>query len=51
MYHNLPITMNEQTWFSYFNMQPSQVKGQVNSSVEYYKRILYNKIYSVFDFT
>ena len=51
MYHNLPITTNEQTWFSYFNMQPSQVKGQVNSSVEYYKRILYNKIYSVFDFT
>lgn len=51
MYHNLPITMNEQTWFSYFNMQPSQVKGQANSSVEYYKRILYNKIFSVFDFT
>lgn len=34
----------------YFNMKPTQVKGQANAEVEYYKRELYNMIYSVFDF-
>lgn len=50
MYHNMPITNTEQSWFNYFNMSPSTVKGQLNSSVEYNKRVLYNKIYSVFEF-
>lgn len=31
-------------------MKPTQVKGQANAEVEYYKRELFNMIYSVFDF-
>lgn len=42
---------NTQQMLNYFNRQPSVVKGQINSATEYYKRYLYNLIYSVFDFT
>lgn len=43
------IDFNSQELMSYFNRQPSSVKGQVNSTTLYYKRILYNLLYSVFE--
>lgn len=45
------IDFNSQTLSNYFNMQPSSVKGRANAGVEYYKRMLYTKVYSVFQFT
>lgn len=36
---------------NYFNTQPSLVKGRANQSVLYYKRYLYNKLFSVYKFT
>lgn len=36
---------------SYWNMQPSQVKGRYNAGTEYHKRYLYNKLFSRFNFT
>lgn len=41
----------DQSAMSYWNMQPSQVKGRYNSSTEYHKRYLYNKLFSRFKFT
>lgn len=41
----------DQSVMSYWNMQPSQVKGRYNSSTEYHKRYLYNKLFSRFKFT
>ena len=32
-------------------MQPCEVKGKANKGTEYYKRMLYNKLYSVYKFT
>lgn len=46
-----PYTFQMQNYTDYFNLQPSQVKGRANTAVEFHKRYLYNKIYSVFDFT
>ena len=45
------IFYGQQMMTDYFNMQPSDVKGRANIGVEYYKRILYNKIYSVLKLT
>lgn len=45
-----PIGYGMQNYLNYFNMQPADVKGSANISVEYYKRELYNMIYSVFEF-
>jgi hypothetical protein len=45
-----PIGYGMQNFLNYFNMQPADVKGSANISVEYYKRELYNMIYSVFEF-
>lgn len=47
---NSPIWFGQQQAINYFNLQPSAVKGQVNSATEYYKRQLYNKAFSVFNF-
>lgn len=47
---NEPIMYGMQMIGEYFNMQPSQVKGRANSGVDYYKRLLYTKIYSTLDF-
>lgn len=44
------IDFNTQSMVDYFNRQPSAVKGQYNSATLYYKRILYNILYSVFEF-
>lgn len=35
----------------HFNLQPSDVKGRANAGVEFYKRLLYTKLYSTLDFT
>ena len=43
------IDFNNQELMGYFNRQPSSVKGQVNSTTLYYKRVLYNLLYSVFE--
>lgn len=45
-----PIAYGMQNYLNYFNMQPADVKGSANISVDYYKRELYNMIYSVFEF-
>lgn len=50
MLSNTPITFNEQMLMDYFNIQPSDVKGQANLSTAYYKRILLNKVFSVYNF-
>ena len=41
----------DQSAMSYWNMQPSQVKGRYNAGTEYHKRYLYNKLFSRFNFT
>lgn len=41
----------DQSAMSYWNMQPSQVKGRYNAGTEYHKRYLYNKLFSRFQFT
>lgn len=47
---NNPYTYQVQNYMNYFNLQPSDVKGTANIGVDYYKRELYNMIYSVFEF-
>lgn len=41
----------DQSAMSYWNMQPSQVKGRYNAGTEFHKRYLYNKLFSRFNFT
>lgn len=48
--NNQPITFAEQQYYNHFNLQPSEVKGFANGSVAYYKRVLYNKVYSKWEF-
>ena len=47
---NNPITFKEAMLQEYFNIQPSDVKGQKNLGTEYYKRMLLNKVFSVYNF-
>ena len=47
----IPIGYADQMYTSYFNIQPSQVKGRANLDVEFQKRYLWNKVYSKFKFT
>lgn len=50
--NNVPVMeFGNQMLLEYFNIQPCNVKGRANISVEYYKRLLYNKLYGVFKFT
>lgn len=44
------LDFNCQDMMNYFNRQPSVIKGQGNATTLYYKRILYNLLYSVFEF-
>ena len=46
-----PIGYIGQNLMSYNNLQPSVVKGRCNPSTEFWKRQLYNKLYSKFEFT
>lgn len=45
-----PISYRDQELTNYFNLQPSEVKGRANIDTEYWKRILYTKVYSVLEF-
>lgn len=49
--NNVPISFSEQMYLNFQSMTPSEVKGQCNTTVEQYKRQLYNYVYSVFNFT
>lgn len=46
-----PILFNQQQMLDYFNLQPSEVLAQANVGTQFYKRYLYNLLYSVFNFT
>lgn len=46
-----PIMFEQDLLLNHFNIQPSMVKGRANAGVEFYKRLLYAKIYSTLDFT
>ena len=46
-----PVMFSQDMIMNHFNIQPSEVKGRANAGVEYYKRLLYTKIYSTLDFT
>lgn len=45
-----PVSMAEQQAMSFFNTQPTQVKGQWNDATLYHKQELYRKAMSVFKF-
>lgn len=45
-----PILFNQQQMIDYFNLQPSEVLAQANVGTQFYKRYLYNLLYSVFKF-
>ena len=51
MNNDAPIMFDQDMLLNHFNIQPSVVKGRANAGVEYYKRLLYTKIYSTLDFT
>ena len=48
---NNPIMFSQDMFLNHWNLQPSDVKGRANAGTEFYKRLLYTKLYSVFDFT
>lgn len=48
---NNPITLNERAFMDFMNLQPSQVKGTSNTSVQDNKRLLYTKLFSCYEFT
>jgi len=45
-----PIMFGQEQALDYFNMQPSTVKGRANAGTEYYKRLLYTKLFSTLKF-
>ena len=49
--NDAPIMFDQDLLLNHFNIQPSMVKGRANAGVEFYKRLLYAKIYSTLDFT
>ena len=48
---NEPIMYGQEMILDHFNIQPSMVKGRANAGTEFYKRLLYTKIYSTLDLT
>lgn len=48
---NEPIMFGQEMLLDYFNPQPSVVKGRANAGTEFYKRLLYTKLYSTLEFT
>ena len=48
---NNPVMFSQDMIMNHFNLQPSDVKGRANAGTEFYKRLLYTKLASVFDFT
>lgn len=51
MNETMPIMFDQDMLLNHFNIQPSVVKGRANAGVEFYKRLLYTKIYSTLEFT
>lgn len=47
---NEPILFNQQQMIDYFNLQPNEVLAQANIGTQFYKRYLYNLLYSVYKF-
>lgn len=47
---NEPMMFGQEMILDHFNIQPSVVKGRANAGTEYYKRLLYTKIFSTLDF-
>ena len=48
---NEPIMYGQEMLLDHFNIQPSNVKGRANHGTEFYKRLLYTKIYSTLKLT
>ena len=48
--YNQPMEYMAQSFTSFFNMQPSTVKGIFNAATAHYKRILYNEVKSRYEF-
>lgn len=48
---NNPVMFSQDMLLNHFNIQPSDVNGRANAGVEFYKRLLYTKLYSTLDFT
>lgn len=48
--NNYPISFEDASLREFFAVQPSEVHGVNNLGTDYYKRVLYNKLYSVFEF-
>lgn len=48
--YNQPMGYMAQSFTSFFNMQPSTVKGIFNAATAHYKRILYNEVKSRYEF-
>lgn len=48
---NNPVMFSQDMIMQHFNLQPSDVKGRANAGVEFYKRLLYTKLYSCLEFT
>ena len=46
-----PIMYQQQELINYFNLQPSEVKGQANTATDFHKRYLYTKVYSTLKLT
>lgn len=46
----IPTGYHAQQIMDYYNMQPSDVKGRYNAGTQYHKRILYQKLASVYEF-
>lgn len=50
MINDTPLDYSAHMMNGYFNTQPSSVQGQNNGTTNFYKRQLYNLIYSLYDF-
>ncbi len=46
-----PMSYADQMFYNTFSMQPSNVKGLYNETVDYNRRYLWHMLYSVYDFT
>lgn len=49
--NNIPFTYIDQMCMSGFQLEPREVRGQFTTATDYYKWILYNKIYSCYKFS
>lgn len=47
---NSPMMFDQEMLLDHFNIQPSIVRGRANAGTEFYKRLLYTKLYSTLEF-